>query len=443
MATTSVVSDFNLPAVPPPTNPDIYNPVPTYGIDYAHLPGTLDPAAIPGANPGPNIVPGQIGSVPINQPAPNTDFSGVINMLAQNQSTLQATILDVMAEVARRPVVQAAPPALSNPPPRGNSIKLRNARIFNGKHSEVTPFISEIKRLIEFNASSFPDDHTKVLFVGLNLKDGIPIEWFNHLEHSESSLLWNFNNFLAAFRKKFADPSLITTADQRLDQLKQTGSVHYYLTSFMEIASHLDMTEQTKISRFMKGLKPIVKDALVMVVHRPTTLEEWELLVISIDTNLHQREVERKIEEKLSGGKKKKDWNYNTSNSATYVPPNSKQANSSTPNQPNPVSTSDFETALVAQNSCPYGPRPHRYLLLFSARKTNRLTLATSLRNASKNTQKINLSPASGILRTKTSIYVSTVLPTFLRPNTHNHQFLHPNLPHMPSLPKPPKKFAV
>ncbi|KAF5382123.1 hypothetical protein D9615_004195 [Tricholomella constricta] len=287
MATTSVVPDYNLPAIPPSTNPDIYNPVPTYGIDYAHLPGTLDPAAIPGSIPGPNSVPvpDQIGSVPITQAAPSTDFSGVINMLAQNQSTLQATILDVMAEVARRPVVQAAPPALSNPPPRGNTIKLRNARIFNGKHSEVTPFISEIKRLIEFNASSFPDDHTKNI----------------------QALLWNFNNFLAAFRKKFTDPSLITTADQRLDQLKQTGSVHYYLTSFMEIASHLDMTEQTKISRFMKGLKPIVKDALVMVVNRPTTLKEWEPLVISIDTNLHQREVERRIEEKLSGGKKKKE----------------------------------------------------------------------------------------------------------------------------------------
>ncbi|KAF5387625.1 hypothetical protein D9615_000718 [Tricholomella constricta] len=364
MATTSVVPDYNLPAIPPSTNPDIYNPVPTYGIDYAHLSGTLDPAAIPGSIPGPNPVPvpGQIGSVPITQAAPSTDFSGVINMLAQNQSTLQATILDVMAEVARRPVVQAAPPALSNPPPRGNTIKLRNARIFNGKHSEVTPFISEIKRLIEFNASSFPDDHTKVLFVGLNLKDGIPIEWFNHLEHSGSSLLWNFNNFLAAFRKKFADPSLITTADQRLDQLKQTGSVHYYLTSFMEIASHLDMTEQTKISRFMKGLKPIVKDALVMVVNRPTTLEEWEPLVISIDTNLHQREVERRIEDKLSGGKKKKekDGNYNTSNSATYVPPYAKQANPSS-NQPNPTSTADvvpMEIDAVATEPKPSGPRP-------------------------------------------------------------------------------------
>ncbi|KAF5384867.1 hypothetical protein D9615_000927 [Tricholomella constricta] len=318
MATTSVPADYNFPAQPPVTNPDLYNPVPTVGIDYAHLPGTFDPAAIPGANPGPNIVPapGQIGSVPINQPP--VDLSNIISMLAQNQTSLQASLLDVMAEVARRPVVQAPPPpVLSNPPPRGNSIKLRNARIFNGKHSEVTPFISEIKRLIEFNASSFPDDHTKVLFVGLNLKDGIPVEWFNHLEQSGSSLLWNFNNFLAAFRKKFADPSLITTADQRLDQLKQTGSVHYYLTSFMEIASHLDMTEQTKISRFMKGLKPTVKDALVMIVNRPTTLEEWEPLVISIDTNLHQREIERKIEEKLNGGKKKKDWNFNTSNSAT------------------------------------------------------------------------------------------------------------------------------
>ncbi|KAG6892002.1 hypothetical protein C0993_005203, partial [Termitomyces sp. T159_Od127] len=86
-----------------------------------------------------------------------------------------------MAEVARR-TNAPAPASIPTPSARGNSIKLRNVRLFNGKHSEVTPFLSEIKRNIEFNAASFPDDHAKILFVGLNLKDGIPVEWFNQLE---------------------------------------------------------------------------------------------------------------------------------------------------------------------------------------------------------------------------------------------------------------------
>ena len=71
----------------------------------------------------------------------------------------------------------------------------------------------------------------------------------------------------------------------------------------MELASHLDMTEQTKITWFMKGLKPSIKDHLVNVVNQPLTLEAWEPLVISINTNLHQHKIGKHIE----SGKKKKD----------------------------------------------------------------------------------------------------------------------------------------
>ncbi|KAG6864010.1 hypothetical protein C0991_001122 [Blastosporella zonata] len=87
-------------------------------------------------------------------------------------------------------------------------------------------------------------------------------------------------------------PSLIKNADNCLDTLKQSGSAHSYLTALMEIAAHLNMTEETKISRFMKGLKPAVKDGLVPIVDRPKTLEAWEPIIIFIDNNLHQRRIE-------------------------------------------------------------------------------------------------------------------------------------------------------
>ncbi|GLB42514.1 hypothetical protein LshimejAT787_1105290 [Lyophyllum shimeji] len=283
--------------------------------------GTLDPSAIPSprTEAGNSGTKGK-GSVsfapppvqPLPPPAP--DLNILVGMLVENQTALQKNLVDVMQEVARHPVIEA--PALTATPLRGNTVKLRNARIFSRKHMDVTPFLSEIKRIIDFNPASFVDDRSKILFVGLNLKDGIPIEWFNHLENSQSPLLWDWTAFLATFRKKFADPSLITTADQRLDALRQTGSAHYYLTSFMEIASHLDMTEQTKISRFMKGLKPIIKDHLVNIVDRPSTLEAWEPFIISVDTNLHQREVERRLEHGNSYHKRHtKDFN-----TTAYVP---------------------------------------------------------------------------------------------------------------------------
>ncbi|KAG6855658.1 hypothetical protein H0H87_012365, partial [Tephrocybe sp. NHM501043] len=132
------------------------------------------------------------------------------------------------------------------------------------------------------------------------------------------SINYNWTNFLAAFHKKFANPSLILNADTKLDNLKQTGSAHYYLTAFIELVSHLDMTEETKISCFMKGLKSTVKNHLVNIINQPKTLKEWEPLIISIDTNLHQHEVEHYLE---NGGKKRKDTNsMDTFPSSTFIP---------------------------------------------------------------------------------------------------------------------------
>jgi len=56
------------------------------------------------------------------------------------------------------------------------------------------------------------------------------------------------------------------------------------------------MTEQTKISRFMKGLKPAIKDNLVSIINRPQTLHGWEHIIIQVNANIHQRKIEKQEE---------------------------------------------------------------------------------------------------------------------------------------------------
>ena len=99
------------------------------------------------------------------------------------------------------------PPAVA--PKLGLSVKVHNPRMFNGKHEEVTPFLSEVNHIIQFNSVSFPTDNHKVIFLALYLSDGIPIEWFNHLEKTLSPLLQNWSRFIDEFKKKFSDPRLI------------------------------------------------------------------------------------------------------------------------------------------------------------------------------------------------------------------------------------------
>ncbi|KAG6851640.1 hypothetical protein C0991_007363 [Blastosporella zonata] len=106
------------------------------------------------------------------------------------------------------------------------------------------------------------------------------------------------------------------------------------------------MTEETKISRFMKGLKPAVKDGLVPIVDRPKTLKAWEPIIISIDNNLHQCEIERRHEGKSSNKK-----NNNYSQSYSTAPSTSKSPDTSSSND-----TAMDVDAITTASSAPCGP---------------------------------------------------------------------------------------
>jgi hypothetical protein len=296
-------------------------PLPASPLPSAPMDPSYVPSPMPSRAPSPMPVPPIFVPPVETQPTYVNDFTRMLALMNQNQAHFQDHVARAIASLST-----ALGPASDSQSSRtsGSSVKLRNPRVFNGKHEEVVPFLSEVQRIVEFHPVSFPDDHRKILFVALYLKDGIPIEWFNHLESAQSPLLHDWTGFVVEFRKKFADPRLSSTADQRLDKLKQTGSAHAYLTRFVEISSHLDMTEQTKINRFMRGLKPTIKDNLVSIVDRPTTLMGWENIIIQVDANLHQRDIERKDESK---SKPKDSNNHSTSrpqpstSTPVYSPP--------------------------------------------------------------------------------------------------------------------------
>ena len=229
------------------------------------------------------------------QPQYITDFTRMFNILADNQVAFQQGVMQILGQ------------PLAAMPKLGSSVKVRNPRMFTGKHEEVMPFLSEVNRIIQFNAVSFPTDNHKVIFLALYLQDGIPVEWFNHLEKTGSPLLHNWSRFIDEFKKKFSDPCLIQTTEHKLVQLVQTSSAHSYLTRFIKILSHLDMTEQTKISCFMKGLKPAIKDNLVSIINCPQTLHGWENINIQVDANIHQQEIEKCEESGRKPGKPSSD----------------------------------------------------------------------------------------------------------------------------------------
>ena len=150
----------------------------------------------------------------LTQPHYVTDFTCMFNILADNQVAFQQCIMQILGQ------------PLAATPKQGSSVKVWNPRMFTGKHEDVTPILSEVNHIIQFNVVSFPTDNHKVIFLALYLHDGIPVKWFNHLEKACLPLLHNWSRFVDEFKKKFSDPCLIQTAKHKLNQLVQTLISH-------------------------------------------------------------------------------------------------------------------------------------------------------------------------------------------------------------------------
>ena len=227
------------------------------------------------------------------QPTYVSNFTHMLSFMNQHQAQFQEQVTQILMTLTS-PHNSTSESSSSD----GGNVKLHNPRVFNCCHEEVILFLSEVQQIIKFHPSSFLDDHQKVLFVTMYLKDSIPIEWFNHLEVSKSPILHHWLSFMSKFQKKFGNPQLSLTADQKLEKLKQTGLAHAYLTCFVKLSLHLKMTEQTKINWFMKGLKPVIKDNLISIIDWPLTLMGWENIIIQVNANLHQHDLEQKEEPK-------------------------------------------------------------------------------------------------------------------------------------------------
>ncbi|KAG5729101.1 hypothetical protein E4T56_gene3144 [Termitomyces sp. T112] len=240
-------TDYNSPTIqPPPLNPDNYVPHTTPDIDFTHLAGNFDPTAIPLMEQ--DHVLGTAAHASVLTP----EFAAILAQLTHIQSILQNSLIDVMNKVARRPGHHVSD---QNTVAHGSHVKLSYARIFSGKHGDVTPFLFEGKRIIQFHTISFPVGHTKVLYVGRHLKDGMPIDLFNHLERANLTHSYSMTGIVFSGIFQVSYPTLVQNAELKLEALKQIGSTHYYLMAFMQLARHFDMTEQNKITRFMKGFK--------------------------------------------------------------------------------------------------------------------------------------------------------------------------------------------
>ena len=177
------------------------------------------------------------------------------------------------------------------------------------KAAEVVPFDGKERRKLKFflgqceatfalQASRFPSDRTKILFVGQHMSDRAA-NWFSsrYLAHlaSQPDKFQNYTTFKTDVIANWGDPDVTKTAIRELKRLEQgRRSASDYAASFLEYSEDSGYNDKALIEQFRSHLKEAVKDDLARMENEPTTLEEFIKSAIKIDNRIWDREQERR-----------------------------------------------------------------------------------------------------------------------------------------------------
>jgi hypothetical protein len=182
-------------------------------------------------------------------------------------------------------------------PPQGVA-KFREPRLFKGSATEVDAFVDEILSAVELSRSSLPTDMDKALYLSTYLDNGSPCSWFTAIRRTNDDLLHSFDTLIEDFRQHFGDPDTEGTALRKIENLRQTGSCANYTSKFRELLVYVNFNTSTTIQKYYEGLKDEVKDLLLTVHRPPTDFNDYVDLTVTIDNQLHRREVKRKTAKK-------------------------------------------------------------------------------------------------------------------------------------------------
>lgn len=161
------------------------------------------------------------------------------------------------------PQTMASPLAQDNdediPAPRLNlGFKPTKPDFFQGKRGESTDaWLFQVQQYFELCAI---DSRMQVPFAASLLRDNAAIWWRNHVLQSNLGMeerIKAWTTFSKALQDQFRPINAIKIARDKLASLHQITSVHEYSFQFRTLVLEIpSMSEEEKIDRFVRGLKP-------------------------------------------------------------------------------------------------------------------------------------------------------------------------------------------
>ncbi len=163
----------------------------------------------------------------------NIDFNQILatlKHLQQENATLRNSVNYLQDQPQPLAPVPAAPAMVALEP------KISLLEKFDGTHPKFRGFVSQVRLIIQLQPHRYPNDTTRIGFVG-TLLARIVVTWFAPILETSSPLLQNFNAFMVEFETMFGDSDKARTSANKLCQFQQgTRSATVYASEFKQLA---------------------------------------------------------------------------------------------------------------------------------------------------------------------------------------------------------------
>lgn len=188
-----------------------------------------------------------------------------------------------------------APAPLQTPPVKVLEPKVPLPEKFSGKRSTLKDFLTSVESVFQLQASRFPNDQIKILFVSTLLVDG-PLAWFRTLKASSTNeqLFSDYNVFIKALMAAYGDPNAQKNAQRVLQSLTQgKRSVNAYATEFRRFSVDSGFDTIALNALFQRGLNNEIKDRLSFIEDLPTDFDKLIDLCIKLDARVQELRQEK------------------------------------------------------------------------------------------------------------------------------------------------------
>uniref|UniRef100_A0A8C5QHS7 Retrotransposon gag domain-containing protein n=1 Tax=Leptobrachium leishanense TaxID=445787 RepID=A0A8C5QHS7_9ANUR len=229
------------------------------------------------------------------------DLAGTAQQLSGLESRLedQDHRLDQFAQALQTLLNRTAPtqvevlPPVNPPPSEPFSVPTSYPNLlppvrYGGDPNACRGFLNQISIHFELTPWSYPTDRAKIAFVINHLTDKA-LRWANPLWETDKPIVYNYREFMSAFRRVFDPTGPKTNAAKSLLRLRQgTKSLGDYALEFRSLASELNWNNEALVAVFSEGLNDELQDE-VAARDLPEELEDLITYLSYIDERLRHR----------------------------------------------------------------------------------------------------------------------------------------------------------